>query len=120
MTMNKVIVILDNGMSWDDHTIYFVEVRARFLKDFEKLIRLEDTHDWIILGVAEKVKWHKSNQTITDFQRMPFYNFANIDNKEWAQLSLRYRRWLFQRWASAPVPADKGYKNDWDRLRGVK
>lgn len=118
--MNKVIVILDNGEGCCDHSVYYIEVRAAFLKDFEKLVAFDDTSRWFIVGVAEKVKWHNDNKPTPEYRYFNFSRFASLSNDQWKTLTPRYRRWLFQKWGQTGGMQSPYYKNDWDRLKGVK
>lgn len=118
--MNKLIVILDNGEPYpEDHRIHFVEVRAHFLKDFEKLLLLDPATDWQVIGVIERVKWCNKNRATAEYVLCPFWRFADTTVERWAELSPRYRRWILSRWMR-DTRIEAAWKNDLDRLRAVK
>ena len=117
--MQKVTVLVDNGESFSDHTIHFVEVQACFLRDFETLLSLNDAHAYKIIAIADKLKWRKKNSAVDDVTFQPFHWFNDIDVDKWKTIDRRYRRRLLQRWAR-DTPRYKLYKNDFDRLKAVR
>lgn len=91
------ILVVDNGESYSDHTIYFIDIGNLNARDIERLLE-SVYHDYFVVGVGN-FEWFKGELgTLTSLFHFP-YSATEERLKAYLTGTLELRRVLYREWS---------------------
>ena len=108
MTANlpkTITFIVDNGHSYSDHTIYFIEVPVEHAEGFKVALGAQDTyHPETVQGQADRIEW-REGASEPDLDHFHPNRFLDDDEPRpaWTTIPKSYRARLIEHWRKPDV-----------------